>query len=150
LDRGGDLPHLLKPLRGGPDLADPLLVEVPHRPPPLDAGVDVAVGVDGDAGGAGAAVLVDGGRRGVVVASPGPPPYPAPHPPPRPTLSPTRPAPAPPRRRRAAAPPRGSARSRTALGRRRLSGSPQDRPGRPRRATLRGRTWPRSPPRSRQ
>src|SRR6185295_20092497 len=58
LDLHREVAHLGEPRRTSPDVADALLVEIAYRPAPLHAGVDVAVRVDGDAGRAGAAVLV--------------------------------------------------------------------------------------------
>src|SRR6202040_2464039 len=58
LRRDRERTHLGEARGACPDVADRLLMEVAHRPPPLHARVDVAVRVDGDARGAGAAVLL--------------------------------------------------------------------------------------------
>src|SRR6202521_1504230 len=67
LRRDGERAHVGEPGGTRPDVADRLFVEVAHRPPPLHAGVDVAVRVDRDARRAGAAVLLGRGRDQAVI-----------------------------------------------------------------------------------
>lgn len=55
---GGDVVRASPPQGCGvrPDRADRLVVQVPQAPPPLDAGVDVPHGVDGETHDTGTAV----------------------------------------------------------------------------------------------